>query len=721
MRIDQLRIQGIGPFQEEHTFFLGDGCTLIQGDNETGKTSLADAVFGAVYGFPPRPLESGEAVAWVEITFRRGNRSFVLLRECPGNHVVLVETSENGEETLFEGTTENADDAEAYRTRLALILGEGDGGAWSRSGFVKDGELPTRLDGTVRAWLAGQRQGDGETALSRLESELEHVSEDLDSEDGDRGELARIRKARDGKREALAAWSETVCKLSEVRDARDAAKRELAEIPRSTGSEEKDAAYLETLERFGQLVSERERLEESVVSLQEEKDRIRKCIEDEEDAQARLEKDYADILNFPEDLEDLIQRWVVAINRRQELEKELEAADPPGEDAPEPRSAARGILVSLVLGTLTTLLCIGAGAPAVGFILFPVVFGLGLTVTWMQSHNANQLNQTVEEVRIRRAAELDELDGKIKKIKESVKDLGTFESPASLRRQFRGFLAAQEKREQARSLASEQRPLSEVVDGYERTLSELQVVDARTRVMVAEASYLSGMDAKREDLAKELERIRAQRNEPESRRRELTERVEALNAERKRLQADLEEPGRLLDAIADLDHEEAESIRRRTVLTVAVKAFRRALEDEPEDALGLVMERASSLFSRLSLERYDGVRLDGDQDPEVRVGDRWEGLDTLSRRSQDQLWLAIRLAAHEEAGDRALLIVLDEPFSGWDDVRLEQARAIIDGIVGAGRQVILLSADRRLARWTKSVLPLRLPKNGAGDPERRAA
>jgi uncharacterized protein YhaN len=356
-----------------------------------------------------------------------------------------------------------------------------------------------------------------------------------------------------------------------------------------------------------------------------------------------------------------------------------------------------------------------------GFILFPVVFGGGLTVTWVCSRNGTRVNQEEEERRIRKAAEMDALDKDLRKIKESVQVLGSFETPASLRRQFRGFLASQEKREQSRSLASEQRPLSEVVDAYERTLSDLQVVDAQTREMVAEANYLAGMDAKREALAEELRRVRSKRNEPESRREELEDKIRALNAERKELEAGLASPGELLDAIADLDREEAAIIQRRTALTVAVKAFRRALEEEPEDALGLVLEHASSLLRRLSQDHCTAVRLDGDQEPEVEMNGVWHGPESLSRRSQDQMWLAIRLAAHEEAGERALPIILDEPFAGWDDARLGCAHEIVGEIVEAGRQVILLSADRRLAAWTRNVLPLRLPKKAAGDPERQAA
>ena len=77
----------------------------------------------------------------------------------------------------------------------------------------------------------------------------------------------------------------------------------------------------------------------------------------------------------------------------------------------------------------------------------------------------------------------------------------------------------------------------------------------------------------------------------------------------------------------------------------------------------------------------------------------------MSRETRDQLHFAYRLALHEEVnGERALPLVLDEAFLGWDDERLARARELVESAVEGGYQAIVLGADPRLADWGHSVI-----------------
>jgi DNA repair exonuclease SbcCD ATPase subunit len=723
MWIEQLQVQGIGPFQEEHTFFFDSGCSVVAGGNESGKTSLAQAIWAALFGFFPLhlPEEQGTS-AWVQLTFRTRNRIFSLLRESPTNRVVLAETTNAEDEILFEGTTDDPDAAEVYRTQLALIVGFGADAVWSACGYVEDGELRTRLDEPVRTWLAGHRQKELEAVLVPLESELARLTGEAGPSDGidslpaeaDDGELTRIREELERKRTEVQAWIRAARGFVESRESRQRAEEERDAI-RARLEELKETR--QSLDRFKDLSQERERLEAELQELEEEKKRIRQALEEEEVAQSRLEEEYEAVLNHPDDIEEIIQEWLAVLSRRQELERMLEKLpEEPMPIASRP-SRASEILAALGLGVLAWLLCLGAGAPFLGFALSPVVVVAWLLFCWFRSRSARQVRLDEEEERVRLVAERDHLDEELRRIKISLRGVGDFESPASLRRLFRGFLGVQEKLDQARRSAAAERPLSEVVEVHERILNELQILDSQGRDLVGEAKFLSGIDAHPELLDDKLSDIEREKEDAEVRLRELAELLEQeLDSGET-----LADPGRLARDVLDLETREAEAAERKAALRVAVEALGRLVRGDGDQELDRVARRASSHFQVLSLGRHTGVRFGGDLQPEVETAGEWLTGDRLSRAARAQLRFALRLAIHEEAGDHALPLVLDEPFLGWDDERLQRAGEIVRSLVASGKQAIILSSDPRLASWSPAALHLGTSRNGSAETDLQAA
>jgi DNA repair exonuclease SbcCD ATPase subunit len=66
-------------------------------------------------------------------------------------------------------------------------------------------------------------------------------------------------------------------------------------------------------------------------------------------------------------------------------------------------------------------------------------------------------------------------------------------------------------------------------------------------------------------------------------------------------------------------------------------------------------------------------------------------------------------------------MVLDEPCAAWDEERLAGAHRAFAALARAGRQVVVLSADERLAGWEATWERLTAASPGNEEGHRRAA
>jgi uncharacterized protein YhaN len=265
----------------------------------------------------------------------------------------------------------------------------------------------------------------------------------------------------------------------------------------------------------------------------------------------------------------------------------------------------------------------------------------------------------------------------------------------------------QEKLERARTLSSRMRPLSEVMDDYEKVLSELQVLDTESRNLVAQAQYLSGQDADLASLKQRVETVRRERDEAEGEAQRLEREAQALGGDLQAFEQESPEPGRVAEEMEALRAQESDLVRRESAARVAADMLREALRDYQEDHLNRVALRGAQLLDRLSGGRYRELRFSAASEPEIRVDGVWTESHLLSGATREQLHFCIRIALSEDGGpERSLPIVFDEPFRGWDDGHVEEARRLLAALAEAGRQCLVLGSDRRLATWGARTISL---------------
>jgi hypothetical protein len=234
------------------------------------------------------------------------------------------------------------------------------------------------------------------------------------------------------------------------------------------------------------------------------------------------------------------------------------------------------------------------------------------------------------------------------------------------------------------------------LEGSRRLLKEgrLDVLRLEERRVLDEHPYLAG-DPDYERRFLEETRV------AERRRGDLAR--EALEAERRlaSLPAPADDPGPLDDELTAIDRERVEAELERDAVRLAHGTLLGCKDEFVHVASARLAEVVSEVFADLTGGRYTTVRIDpGTLELSVDGPERLDvAAADLSRGTRDQLWLALRVAILETlAPERALPLVLDDPFLHFDDERLALAgRALAR--VGERHQVLLFTHDSRLTAW----------------------
>jgi hypothetical protein len=237
----------------------------------------------------------------------------------------------------------------------------------------------------------------------------------------------------------------------------------------------------------------------------------------------------------------------------------------------------------------------------------------------------------------------------------------------------------------------------QALDQERREIGEktLDVLRLERRKILQQHPFLDGSEQLEPRFAAERRRLEDERNEL----------VERELGQRRKL-ADLplapDDPRELEARVQEFD-ETAERIAiERDAHRLAYTTLATCRDEFVTIMTGRLEGRIGELFGELTDGRYSGVTIDP-RSFEVTVA----GVEkvvvpaaSLSRGARDQLYFAMRVAVVEiMAADRALPLILDDPFLHFDDRRLARVERMLER-VGATHQIILLTHDARLSNWS---------------------
>jgi uncharacterized protein YhaN len=151
-------------------------------------------------------------------------------------------------------------------------------------------------------------------------------------------------------------------------------------------------------------------------------------------------------------------------------------------------------------------------------------------------------------------------------------------------------------------------------------------------------------------------------------------------------------------------------LRRYVEVKLSLTVISREVERHRQKHQDPLLARASTLFSRLTLGQYTGLRAELDESDEpflcaVHKSQKTVRVAGLSDGTRDQLYLALRIASIERFCEQssALPLVLDDAFIHFDDARAEAALSVL-GELCEKTQVLFFTHHARMIDLAKRAL-----------------
>jgi uncharacterized protein YhaN len=179
MRIERVKIDGFGLFNRGVAVDFGDApIAVVVGDNESGKTTMMEAIVATIFGFTKqdneearRPWQQHESYS-CSVTLRLNDFSLVeIARDFDDNTVRMRQLIGEVETSLFAGKASprsRSADSERYSELLGKMLGVEDVVLFMASVFVRQEQLMTGLSEKMRQVVSGSMSVDYEHARTAL-------------------------------------------------------------------------------------------------------------------------------------------------------------------------------------------------------------------------------------------------------------------------------------------------------------------------------------------------------------------------------------------------------------------------------------------------------------------------------------------------------------------------------------------------------------------------
>lgn len=171
--------------------------------------------------------------------------------------------------------------------------------------------------------------------------------------------------------------------------------------------------------------------------------------------------------------------------------------------------------------------------------------------------------------------------------------------------------------------------------------------------------------------------------------------------------------------VGDLEYRDAETRRellaarrRYQAIALAIEALGKASEDIRRGVAPRLRGKASEIFRELTGGAYEELYLDRDLSVSLDAGGRQRPLTAFSAGCQDAAYLSLRLALLESISEEPLPLLFDEALARLDDIRAGALVGYLQKFCRQGGQCLLFTCHTREAGFLEgdaSVRRLSLP------------
>lgn len=706
LRLVRLHVEGYGRLRDFTLEPAASPGALIVAPNEAGKSTLASCLYRGLFGFADkaredarRPWEGGAYAVTQEWALGE-DRSCTIRRDFDTQEVTVEWRVGGAQERRWEGTPNprgRSSDRAAYEHELKRLLGFVSPDIFRQTAFVGPGDPGVRpLAAELLRLLSGSERADFRTALAEFEAGYYDLTQ------ADLRDPARNAKTKPRRLEELAERRAELVRRRDEAAAARAARRKADEAleaarERMAGIEEELGGRSDVREAIRRTA----RIREEIEAAEERRGELEAAIERFEEWERRVRERTAALeplvryLHLPRDFPERIHQLQRLADDRARIRSEGEEvgarlAAGPGTGPAVVRGAV-GAALAVVGATLGAL---GVGGPT-GWVVVVVGAGLAAWGGWLWwAGRARRRNLTVRWSQIQ--SEITRIERERRSIGEPLPfdpeaadleaELGRWERAHQLRSALDGMQETRGAMGDRESLERERRRIKE---------ERLDVLRLERRQLLERHPYLElGADYERQFLQEQA------RLEAEARR------LEAEELKWRRRLADLpaaaDDPHRLAAAIERIDEETERLEVERDAFRLAWTTLGACKDEFVEVMTQRLARRIGRVFGEMTGGRYHAVEIDPESLELAVHGEEKRDVpaESLSRGTRDQLYFALRVALLEElASNRALPIVLDDPFLHFDRGRLARVEETLERL-GATHQILLFTHDTRLAGWT---------------------
>lgn len=692
MMVREITLRNFRRFRR-NSITLGEGINVVKGANESGKSTLVQALLAAFYWkVDATRKEVRDSVTW------GAQDGFVLEVEgdAAGQPFRLSKDFSSKQASLTWGDMETSDQGE-IEERLKEWLGLGSEVAYRSTAGIRQDEVAViaagkkELSESLQTTVTGSETGKGALqAVNSLNRELTELLRGTRGPAKNPGPLARSD-------EEVAEWQARQEEMARAVESRKEARRRLEEIDGEAGELK---GRLEAIESLAKDSLERVDIEEDIEDFHRRYSQLESAaafIAEDERLKEEEKNEYGSMKNILEgkrdELGDLELRRAGILEGLNIMRGRLEEAKKARYKVWAPYALVVGVtfvLVGLAGIALSPYMLILALA---GFGLVAVsLFAGGYLAFLKRGREYSTLKGQVEELEARERQLASEAEAVISEAgADSVErftelKLGYLELLAR-RKEIADKLEVLVPEGDVGSMEEEARQLATEVSMRDRRLKEL-------RGLTIDAGRL-------QEVLREKDKLRT--------------RLDDLKEERIRLGVVVSEDGveeELLRAEEELQYlrERKARLQRRADALELAKAW---LERASSETLSSTARRLESMIgeyiSRITESRYHKVRVD-EGTFEMLVWSEEKGGDVepelLSRGTIDQLYLAARLSLVQIiCGDRLPPLLLDDPFVTFDSRRLEKAMEVIRDFA-AGQQVIIFTCGDHYDAYAHNLVDL---------------
>jgi len=695
VKILRLRISNFRLFSEAD-FRFSPGMNLVRGPNESGKSSMVDAILTCLFEKPGATNKvirsarrwSAEEEPVIEMEFIHEGSSYRLVKDFGSGKAELDEP----------GGGSKLNSVKAVQEKVSGFVGFSDSANYLRTACVTHDQMvrlaekkpgAQKLASMLRELVVGARESEVvDSAIKELSGQIDELKRGLEHPAGNPGIILRLQDERNRLTGREGEISEAVSGLEEKR-------ARLAEVERLIEEKRKDLEDRKSLVDKNMRLLELQRKSEEARRRFDSVDRVREARTKLEKAGEEIENDYPGFAGLDRSAEETIVREAERLKSLTQVRDGLTGGE-----------VIRDGEAGLRRRTLWGWAAVGAGAVvialgvALGMInsLFFLLIVLGAAklvagIYLLRSASATYSGGTARLIDERVKSTDDEISALESRQNKLLDSLG-FKDPQSLLDSLDSFKEKLQERERAAAA------LDALLGG--RSVEEVEKERREASLGAAAcATEALGLEPFKVE-AGELDRLTRSVGSLSEEVADLDRESQGLSFHLEHSSADTEEAIELEENISWLSSEEGRARKRLRINALALDAMNRTKESLLSPAVPLLAESVGETFGSLTGGRYDTVEV-SESDLGISVYSKEKGgmipaeeiLSTLSKGTVSQLYVASRLRLVELLSEgRRPPLVFDDSFSYFDDERL---RLLWEFLVDTAseQQVIMLTCTDR--------------------------